>query len=569
MRFLFISTTFFIFFGSAFAGDFQLQYIPLSANEIKIDALYTGEAAEITLPARGRILSVQNQENLNFGNGQIRIGIKVGDEEAIDKEYSVRFSYSLILSGAGTAGYLTGNWFPKIKKQPNLNYHFSLAEGVSNILIFPYRTNDTLSYYFMQSDNPKLLNMKYTLEKFQGTVPVTLYKGMNFNTTPADIDKIYQYFQAIFGDNHINEIVVINSSLLGTDSSIVNDKLYITIPGRGTFKQIQQIMANAWSHIKENLSLRLFNMFKDAVIRLSKIDLEAQSGENQEKPGIRTYLQNDPAYVVAVAPAEYYQDLVRKGFENNSVLDVDAAGIINNYGLLHLAWFNMGPETFLAGVKNYFTQEVKSNANESMQTETNSNNFDADLVDWSIIMQNKVSEPLFSLYTKEVLREKGLVPVLEAHGKTISRNSEYIPDIEISQNNGSTQFINWNNKKTAELNFEQGSYQLDPEYIVPRKKYINSFYSFDTNEQIQRRLVLALATRIKGPGEQNLRDNLEVIKITAEENNTFDIEPGTTVYIVVSHVLSNINGNLKDAIKESVIAIINGSPMHIATRIRI
>lgn len=569
MRFLFISTTFFIFFGSAFASDFQLQYIPLSANEIKIDALYTGEAAEITLPPRGRLLSVQNQENLNFGNGQIRIGIKVGNEEAIDKEYSVRFSYSLILSGPGTAGYLTENWFPKIKKQPDLNYRFSLAEGVSNILIFPYRANDTLSYSFMQSDNPKLLNMKYTLEQFQGTIPVTLYKGMNFNTTPADIDKIYQYFQGIFGDNHINEIVVINSGLLGTDGFIVNDKLYITIPGRGTFKQIQQIMANAWSHIKENLSLRLFNMFKDAVIRLSKIDLEVQSPKDQEKSGIRTYLQNDPAYVVAVAPAEYYQDLIRKGFENNSVLDVDAAGIINNYGLLHLAWFNMGPGTFLTGVKNYFTQEIKSNTNESIQTEKNSKNFDTDLVDWSIIMQNKISEPLFSLYTKEVLREKGLVPVLEAHGKTISRNSEYIPDIEISQNNGSTQFINWGNKRTAELNFEQGSYQLDPEYIVPRKKYINSFYSFDTNEQIQRRSVLALANRIKGPGEQNLRDNLEVIKITAEENNSFDIEPGTTVYIVVSHVLSNISGNLKDAIKESVIAIINGSPVHIATRIRI
>ncbi|SFB84318.1 hypothetical protein SAMN02745150_01039 [Brevinema andersonii] len=110
--------------------------------------MYTGEATEITLPGRGRILSVQNQENLNFGNGQIRIGIKVGDEEAAGREYSVRFSYSLILSGAGTAGYLTENWFPKIKKQPDLNYHFSLAEGVSNILIFPYRTNDISSYYF-------------------------------------------------------------------------------------------------------------------------------------------------------------------------------------------------------------------------------------------------------------------------------------------------------------------------------------------------------------------------------------------------------------------------------------
>ncbi|WP_159428193.1 hypothetical protein [Brevinema andersonii] len=301
---------------------------------------------------------------------------------------------------------------------------------------------------------------------------------MNFNMTPADIDKIYQYFQGIFGDNHIGEIVVINSSLLSTDSSIVDNKLYITIPGRVTFKQMQQIIANGWSHIKENLSLRLFNMFKDAVIRLSKIDLEIQSGKAQENPGIHTYLQDDPAYIVAVTPAEYYQELIRKGFENNTVLYVDATGIMSNYGLLHLAWFNMGPEAFLAGVKNYFTQEVKSNTNETMQTETNSNNFDTDLVDWSIIMQNKVSEPLFSLYTKQVLREKGLVPVLESHGKTISRNSEYIPDIEIAQNNGSTQFINWNNKKTAELNFEQGSYQLDPEYTVPRKKYINSFFQF-------------------------------------------------------------------------------------------
>ena len=629
MRILLLVTFMFIN-AFTYGQSFQMQYNKISANEVQFTTVYKGPSAEIILPARGRIIALAEQTDLNAGGGKIRVGIRVGandtapdpatGEAPAAKEYTVRFTYSLLLANQGGSGSVSENWYPTIKDK-DVEYNVTSLSPTLGMVIYPYLSNENNSFNFLSTQNATLAIFNHTKEVSTDTsLPITIYTANKFGTPFQDIINITEYINDYFGKKDIQEIVIINTHLVTPGSFVDGGKLFVNITGIGTEKQVKDAIVTAWADSKENLSARLFNMFKDSVFRLAQLTLDGNMFADdatatdptatdvvatETTPTETTESSNtDLGKIVLVPGVTYYQDLFNKGFEVNTVQNVDVEGIFNNYALLHLAQYNIGAETLLAGIKAYFndgiaptpvatpeapvdpanpdattenitnteTAEVPAGtATEKVVAETETETkTDTEYVDWAVITQNKLQDPLFDLYTKEIIG-KDFVPHLVAKGNLVTRNSFNIPDFSITDSEGATVEVAWNDFKSININIAvTSSYTLDPERLVPQQVYMDSFYTPDTNEQTLRSQILVLAERNKANGEISLRKHLDIVKFTVEAENTFQVATGSTVYVVISHILSNTTGALKPGIKESFFSVdMDGKITYVSTRLRI
>ena len=621
MRILLLVTFMFIN-AFTYGQSFQMQYNKISANEVQFTTVYKGPSAEIILPARGRIIALAEQTDLNAGGGKIRVGIRVGannttpdpatGEVPAAKEYTVRFTYSLLLANQGGSGSVSENWYPTIKDK-DVEYTVTSLTSTLGMLIYPYLSNENNSFNFLSTQNTKLAIFNHTKEvSTDSSLPVTIYSATKFRTSFQDIVNITEYINDYFGKKDIQEVVIINTHLVTPGSFVDGGKLFVNLTGIGTEKQVKDAIVTAWADSKENLSFRLFSMFKDSVFRLAQLNLEGTMFANEEftdptatetTPTETADSSNtDIGKIVLVPGLTYYQDLFNKGFETNAVQIVDVEGIFNNYALLHLAQYNIGAETLLAGIKAYFndgtaptsatpeapvdpanpdattenitnteaTEVPTDTVTEEVVAEAETKKEDTEYVDWAVITQNKLQEPLFDLYTKEIIG-KTFVPHLVAKGNLVTRNSFNIPDFSLTDSEGATVEIAWNDFRSINIDIAAtSSYTLDPERLVPQQVYMDSFYTPDTNEQILRSRIVALADRQKAKGEINLRKHLDVVKFTVENENSFGVATGSTIYVVISHVLSNTTGTLKPGIKESFFSVdLEGKITYINTRLRI
>ncbi len=602
-----------------YGQSFQMQYNKISANEVQFTTVYKGPSAEIILPARGRIIALAEQNDLNAGGGKIRVGIRVGsnNEEATTEgttaqEYTIRFTYSLLLSDQSGSGSISENWYPTIKDK-DIEYTVTSLTPALGMLVYPYLSNENNSFKFLDSQNAKLAIFNHTKEVSTDTsLPVTVYTTTVFGTSFQNIIKISEYVNEYFGAKDIQEIIIVNTPLVTPGSFLDAGKLFVNVTGIGTEKQVKDALITAWAESKENLSTRLFNMFKDSVFRLAQLNLDNNTPITTDVTTTEvvatetttidtTESSNSDIGKIVLAPGTtYYQDLFNKGFETNSVQIVDVEGIFNNYALLHLAQYNIGTETLLAGIKAYFnegavttppavttpdavtpapdattenitnTETAETTTVDTTEVVEEEPKTDTEYVDWAVITQNKLQDPLFDLYTKEIIG-KDFVPHLVAKGNLVTRNSFNIPDFSITDSEGTAIEIAWNDFKSININIStNSSYTLDPERLVPQQQYIDSFYTPDTNEQTLRYKIVALAERQKAAGEINLRKHLDIVKFTVENENTFQVETGNTIYVVVSHILSNTTGALKPGIKESFFSVdLEGKITYLTTRLRI
>ena len=603
----------------SYGQSFQMQYNKISANEVQFTTVYKGPSAEIILPARGRIIALAEQNDLNAGGGKIRVGIRVGsnNEEATTEgttaqEYTIRFTYSLLLSDQSGSGSISENWYPTIKDK-DIEYTVTSLTPALGMLVYPYLSNENNSFKFLDSQNAKLAIFNHTKEVSTDTsLPVTVYTTTVFGTSFQNIIKISEYVNEYFGAKDIQEIIIVNTPLVTPGSFLDAGKLFVNVTGIGTEKQVKDALITAWAESKENLSTRLFNMFKDSVFRLAQLNLDNNTPITTDVTTTEvvatetttidtTESSNSDIGKIVLAPGTtYYQDLFNKGFETNSVQIVDVEGIFNNYALLHLAQYNIGTETLLAGIKAYFnegavttppavttpdavtpapdattenitnTETAETTTVDTTEVVEEEPKTDTEYVDWAVITQNKLQDPLFDLYTKEIIG-KDFVPHLVAKGNLVTRNSFNIPDFSITDSEGTAIEIAWNDFKSININIStNSSYTLDPERLVPQQQYIDSFYTPDTNEQTLRYKIVALAERQKAAGEINLRKHLDIVKFTVENENTFQVETGNTIYVVVSHILSNTTGALKPGIKESFFSVdLEGKITYLTTRLRI
>lgn len=625
MRILLLVTFMFIN-AFTYGQSFQMQYNKISANEVQFTTVYKGPSAEIILPVRGRIIALAEQTDLNAGGGKIRVGIRVGSNteedatgETVAKEYTVRFTYSLLLSDQSGSGSISENWYPTIEDK-DVEYTITSLTSTLGMLVYPYLSNENNSFNFLNTQNTKLAVFNHTKEvSSDTTLPVTIYTTTKFGTSFQNVIKITEYINEYFGAKDIQEIVIINTPLVTVGSFLDTGKLFVNITGIGTERQVKDAIITAWIDSKENLSTRLFYMFKDSVFRLAQLNLDDDIFATEESedptdviaddvvatettPTKTTESSNtDLGKIVLVPGTSYYQELFNEGFETNTVQIVDVDGIFNNYALLHLAQYNIGAETLLAGIKAYFnegniptpvTPETPADPADPDATTENITNTetaevptytppvevvaeaetktDTEYVDWAVITQNKLQDPLFDLYTKEIIG-KDFVPHLVAKGNLVIRNSFNIPDFSITDSEGAVVEVAWNDFKSINIDIAtNSSYTLDPERLVPQQEYIDSFYTPDTNEQTLRSRIVTLAERQKAKGEISLRKHLDIVKFTVEAENAFQVETGSTVYVVISHILSNTTGALKPGIKESFFSVdIDGNITYINTRLRI
>lgn len=587
--------------GTTFAQTFNMQYNKVSANEVHITTVYRGPSAEISLPRTGRIISLSEQENLNAGGGKIRVGIRVGDNSSTE-EHVVRFTYSLIIPNQGGFGALVDKWYPTLK-EGDAEYNITSLKSNTEIFVYPYLSYQTNTFLFSSvQPSVKLAILQHSMEEHLDATPeITIFSTKKLQASPQDIRTIHQYISENFGDKNIRRIVVVNTILASENSFIDDDTLYLNITGIGTRTQIKDAFALAWkgANDSEKLSTRLFTIFQDTIFRLLPIHFNTtapiattETTENSELTNTSetTTPKLDMGATVLVPPVTYYQELFNKGFEINEIQHVDIDGILNNYALLHMAQYNIGAENLVAGIRAYFnntneapvTSSTSTNSdvenettNSTANTNTNSTETlkslkDTEKVDWSLITQNKLQEPLFSLYTKEVLIEKGIVPTITAKGTTVTRNSYNIPDFNLLDAEGKVIPVQWNEFRSVNIQITNGNYQLDSERSVPQQRFLDSYYSFDTNTQTLRNRILAMSFRQKAPGEINTRKQLELTQFTAEDGNAFNIPAGDQVFVVISHILSNTTGALKQAIKESFYTVDNdGNITYLTTRLRV
>ncbi len=551
--------------GLGHSQTFNMQYSKTSANEVQVVTVYTGPSAEINLPRTGRIIALSEQNDLNVGGGSIRVGIRVGGDDT--QEHTVRFTYSLILPNQGGYGSISGDWYPTIR-DVDVEYKVSSLAAVSGMFVYPYAEFENNAYTFYGNQNAKLAVFNHSIEEHtDGAIPITVFSANQLQSSPQEILALNTYMNENFGKKDIQRIIIVNSALAYENSFIADETLYLHVTGMGNTNQLRTSFITAWrDNLPENLSTRLFNMFLDTVLRLAPL---TSAQEETTK---------DLGQLVLIPPTSYYEELFVNGFENNEIKTVDAEGLFNNYALLHMAQYNIGADSLLAGIKAYFNGEADAveeiptpatteEGEEVATTESTEVKKDTDYINWSVVTQNKLQEPLFSLYTKEVLVERGILPVLTANGTVVSRNSYNIPDLNIVDANGDVVEILWNNFRSVNISITNGSYQLDTDRIVPQQSFFDSYYSFDASTtRIQ---ILSMADRIKAPGEISLRKHLEVVRFTAEDN-AFGVEAGTDVYVVISHIYSNSTGAMKSAVKESFFSVdFDGKITHISTRVRV
>ncbi len=287
-------------------------------------------------------------------------------------------------------------------------------------------------------------------------------------------------------------------------------------------KQLNEAFGHVW---KKDLKIKagLFDMFFDTISRLAPIskpessDTNTASADSTNTASIPADTPSDLGSTVLLPPNSYYESLFMEGFTNNEVQNVNAASMFSNYALLHMAQYNIGAESLVAGIRAYFNDSNNSGDTNSANTEltnttsTNENPETSSDIDWSLITQDKLQEPLFSLYTKEVL-SNGFVPLLTANGTTITRNSYYIPDFNLIDTDGETIEIKWNGFRSVTIDVNSGSYRLDTERTVPQKSYVDSFYSFDSTEMALRGRITAMADRYKAQGEFNTQNQIDLIE---------------------------------------------------------
>ncbi|MGL4367973.1 MAG: hypothetical protein ACRCTQ_06840 [Brevinemataceae bacterium] len=578
-----ITITVFFTAAPAFSQIFQIKHSQISAEEARFDIIYTGPSAEITLPKRSRVIEFSNQNNISLGNNNIIIKGNISensngvsnttDTSTQNSEFSFNFSYTLLLNNQGGGGKTAENWYPAINNSKT-TYYLTAQRNISSedslVFAYPYTCLSNNTFIFSGDLNPKLVIAQHSVEKIpseNSNIPVTLFKSHGFNTPLSNVKQIYDHFSGIFGSLDIKEIIIINNALIREQSVVQNSQLYLMLPGNTDVNQLTHYIANAWNSQRKNFSLRLFAMIKDSVIRLNKINFDSTNTQT-----LTTVIETNDAFIVPVGSKDHYKNLMVEGFSNNQVINANITGMMKNYALLHMARFNIGTDTLLAGIKAYFADNnstTSTNTNNTNDIVSNTN--DLELIDWKVITQNKLQEPLYSLYLKEVLRQNHpITPHIKANGHQIERNSLYIPDFTIIDNNGSTLEITWKEKKVTEIMLSNGSYTLDAELQVPQKIFTDSYFTFDSNERQERRAIIFAAEKHKVPGEQSLRNHLQVLKLYAPADNKFNINEGTTVYFVISHILSNLKGTLQDSIKESLFVIDEyNKPKHIATRIRI
>ncbi|MGL4676086.1 MAG: hypothetical protein ACRCWI_00240 [Brevinema sp.] len=556
----------------SYTQTFNMQYNKISANEIHFTTVYKGPSTEIILPRRGRVIALAEQSDLNTGSGSIRVGIRVGSDP--NQEYTVRFTYSLILPNQGGFGSISENWYPSLQNG-DATYNISSLVQNTGMFIYPYTKYENNIFSFSVAQNAKLAVFPYTVVQFSETeTPITIFTANQWETSAQDIQAVQDYMNEYLGKQDIQNIVIINSTLASDKSFFDNNTLYLNIPGRGTIIQIREAFSSAWQGVlKENLSVRLFNMFKDTIFRLVALNVNPTEVEDEANPS-----EIDLGKSVLIPPNSYYQNVFQQGFETNTVQPVDVEGILNNYALLHLAQYNIGTNTVIEGIKAYFNEaptdeEPITNTEEEEEvttTKESTNKKDTELVNWNTITQNKLQEPLFSLYTKEILPEKGIIPLLTAKENVVSRNSFNIPDFRLTDSDGNAIDIQWNDFRSININVSNGNYCLDAERTVPQQSFIESYYSFDTNTQILRNRLISMAERQKAPGEINLRKHLEIVQFPVETANAFNVDTGNTVFVIISHILSNTTGTLKPALKESFFSVDpEGKITYLNTRLRV
>ncbi|MGL4388253.1 MAG: hypothetical protein ACRCTJ_02520 [Brevinema sp.] len=591
--------------GNAFSQTISLQYAKISASEIRFDLFYQGPSVELQIPARGRILHFTNQTDVSFRNNSVIIGSK----DSSTSQHALKFSYSFIIPNQGGFGSIGKDWFPIARFfEENLEpITYTVTSSKENeLFIYPYIENIAGKFTFLAKDQPKLTLIKFTnqIDNSQ-SLPISLFKSSTFTSELAHVAKTYEYLKGYFGDLGITEIIVINNQLVGQEAFIYNSKLYLLVPRIATTKHLQDALAMAWTEESTKVDSYSLTMLKDAVTRFDVLlfDQAKATGQATNTASVETTtnqvtnssIQKDPSYILPIPTASYYEELLTRGFTNNTIINVNAPEMIKYYGVLHMAWIHVGVPEFLAGVKAFFNQQSsksntlttssvatsipESTTNASSETTTNTSEVSVSnkqdekkVIDWNIITQNKLQDPLFSLYTKEILVKNPIYPILKADGRRISRNSYFIPSLTVMDQDGGSHQINWDNFLSAQIDISSGSYHLDSERNLPQDSMLLSYYTFNTDEQAIRRKVLFTAEKNTNPNERNLRKHLEIIKLNIPSENAFEVTGNKSVYVVVSHILSSQSGLLKDSIKETFITVDldnNNRTTVLATRFRV
>lgn len=540
-----------------FGGEFAITVSRTAPNVLTFHAQYKGEAVEIGLPARARLIMFQNKgENIQAAEPQGRIGLRLSD--------GTEFRYSLIAGSNIDFGAILDTWHPySIDKNLTNTYTFSAVEEVA--FIYPYlgRTNNL--YHFSSLEQPKLVMTRFTALTEQGTPMVSLFQTHTVEAEADEIRRIYQHNLGIYGDRGFDEIVIIASRLVSEQVLHAGKKLFVLTPQRGTVPQFTRLIPEAWADAVPGMSPRMFAMFKDAALRFKPLS---------PPPNTQGAFVTDPLWIETSGSKEYYQSLFASGIQN-AVVDVRAEALIDNNAMLRLADKHLGLDSFFAGLKAVFNPAAMiiavsnaTNTNMAAADSNKTNLLDYERINWNALFQDKIIEPFYSFFTKDAFRPD-FSALLQATEKIVSRNSDYIPNLDISQSEGGIISIKWDNKRIVPMPLTSGQLTLDSARMVPKLNYIDAYYTFSEAERSERAKIMAEAASLRTATVSAFRRHLDLVSFPAPADNPYEVEEGRTVYASAAVVLSTASGSLKPAIQEAFFVFgDNGQPMLVATRLR-
>ncbi|MGL5722389.1 MAG: hypothetical protein ACRCY4_08320 [Brevinema sp.] len=530
-----------------FAGEFSINTEFTGPREVLFNVSYSGDPVDIILPRRAKVLQPVNpniiQDTYDRQHSILRSDSSTNDQP-------IEFSYSVFLTEEPEYGNLLEEWYPIIKGSVESSYKLTIAGNKA--FIFPYQNWQDGTYTFSLAEKPKMSVSRFVRLPEQGTLPVTLYSSLGIEASPDEIRRIYEHNISIYGDQGINEIVIVNSPRILEDAFLAAGKLFISMPARGTINQFTRLIPEAWNKTVPSLSPRIFRMIKDAVLRFKPLS----APPNNVGPYV-----TDPLWIEPVGSKTYYTALFGKGLDNNGsgiqLVDVNAAALIDNKSMLCLVEKHVGVEPFFTGIKQMFEKRVPAKSGLA----------DYEQLDWESLLQNKVSEPLMSFFKKDAFRP-GFSVALSIESNIAVRNSDYIPNFRIQLDTG-TVSVEWKGKYSAPINTDALWIQLDSDRLIPRLDYLNSYRTRDTNEQRIRAKVMMAAQRLRSPSVDSFRTHYDCITFPAPEN-PYDVAVGTPVHVVVSLVSAVGSGALKPAIQEAFFIMDEFErPTHITTRLRL
>ncbi len=510
----------------------------LMQNELKVQAEFSFESnsERLTMPGRARLINISSitDGTVNFyQNGHVIL---------IDNVIStyggkINVAYSLPIT---SQEFYSDNWLVRPDEKGSINTAFTLPEGFKG-LIFPYEEKKGDGFLINPDENPLLICGRYieTMDKARDRSYDVYYHGRS-QSTISDIDHIIEAYENLLFGLDQKSIIIINLPAIPGMVRFEKNNIFL-ITGGSTLPEIKYAAVRLW--FRGLLKFEGSELFAYTDLYTRLID---DNGN----------IRNDQAFLVPVPSHSYYENILKNGFTTKGELNCNVSDMLRNVSMLHFAVFTAGISSYTNYVKTFVAGK-----RDALSNSLNSQGLP------DICASSGADESVVAV-AKYFLPFAARLPGISIKLSTAFRNMDEIPDISALVN-GEKIKIGWNGKRSFDINATNGIIILDPDRIVPQLNFENCISVLDPHEALEWEAAREAAVKHKHYSGESSRNILYLEKYEYPSSTSFDLVPGSSVFVAIVRIFAPVNGKLQEGLKEIIITVKNGKALAVEERIRL